>query len=340
MLRCLELAKLGSGKTAPNPMVGAVLVYHEKIIGEGYHHGFGNPHAEVNAINNAIGNGNKQLLNKSSLYISLEPCVHFGNTPPCTDLIISHKIPKVFVGCLDPFPKVNGSGIKKMLAEGIDVQSGILEKECVAMNRRFITFHTKKRPYIILKFAQTSDRFIAPGYNLNKKISNNLTDILVHKWRSEESAILIGTKTAEADNPFLTVRKWQGDNPLRIVIDKNLRLLKVLNIFNESSSTIVFNSIKNQVENNVEYIKINFEEKIISQLLHTLYERKIISVIVEGGSNLLTQFIENKLWDEARVITSDIIFHEGIRSPVIAGHVVSSSKVTGDRIDILHPDIS
>ena len=338
--RCLELAQNGSGFVAPNPMVGAVLVYNNKIIGEGFHQAFGEPHAEVNAINQSLENGNKYLLDKSVLYVNLEPCSHSGKTPPCSDLIIKYGIPKVVIGCKDPFPEINGRGIKKLQEAGIDVVMGILENECTELNKRFVTFHSKKRPFILLKFAQTSNNFIAPVQNSNKKISNEFTDILVHKWRSEEASIMVGTNTAELDNPSLTVRKWQGNNPLRILIDRKLRLPKSLSLFDGSSSTLVFNEIRNEIKNNIEFIRIDFNENVISNLISFLYERKILSLIVEGGRNLLGQFIENKLWDEARIITSDNFFAEGIRSPEIHGKVISSSNVTGNNILILHSDIN
>ena len=337
--RCLELAQNGSGFVAPNPMVGAVLVYNNKIIGEGFHQAFGEPHAEVNAINQSIENGNKYLLDKSVLYVNLEPCSHSGKTPPCSDLIIKYGIPKVVIGCKDPFPEINGRGIKKLQEAGIEVVTGILENECTELNKRFVTFHSKKRPFILLKFAQTSNNFIAPVQNSNKKISNEFTDILVHKWRSEEASIMVGTKTAELDNPSLTVRKWQGKNPLRTLIDRKLRLPHNLNIFDNSASTLIFNEIKNEVVKNNEWIKIDFTENVILKIISLLYERNILSLMVEGGSNLLNQFIENKLWDEARIITADTLFAEGIRSPDIHGRLISTSKVTGDNIVILKPDL-
>ena len=333
--RCLELAQKGSGKVAPNPMVGSVLVFNDKIIGEGFHQVFGESHSEANAIKQCIEKGNEYLLEKSVLYVNLEPCSHSGKTPPCTDLIIKHKIPKVVIGMMDPFPEVNGKGIKKLEDAGIKVVSGILEKECREANHRFITFHSLKRPYIVLKFAQTGDHFIAPIQNNNNKISNEFTDILVHKWRSEESAILIGTKTAEIDNPVLTVRKWSGKNPIRIVMDKNLLLPGKLHLFDHSVSTLVFNSIKNENGMNIEFIKIDFDDFVISKILSTLYERKILSVLVEGGRNVLSQFIEKNLWDEARIITADKLFKDGIRSPEIQGKEISKSNATGDNIVIL-----
>lgn len=335
--RCLELALNGSGNVAHNPMVGSIIVCDEKIIGEGYHEFFGQPHAEVNAINNAIENGNQSLLDKSFLYVNLEPCSHSGKTPPCTDLIIEHKIPNVIVGCNDPFPEVNGRGIKKLIAAGINVQTGILEKECLELNKRFITFHTKKRPYVILKFAQTVNKYISSLRKEDKKISNEITDVLVHKWRSEESAIMVGTKTAEIDNPFLTVRYWPGKNPLRVVIDKNLRLPVNLNVFDLSASTLIYNEFKNQKKDSLEYLKIDFSKNVIDRILTDLYDRKILSVMIEGGTNLLNQLIEENLWDEARIITADKIFTEGLKAPLINGNLKSSSKITGDLIEFVYP---
>ena len=336
--RCLELAQKGNGFVAPNPMVGAVLVYNNKIIGEGYHHEFGGLHAEVNAINQSIENGNEQLLDKSILFINLEPCSHIGKTPPCTDLIIKHRIPKVVIGNKDPFPEVNGRGIKKMLDAGIIVETGILENECLELNIRFNNFHIKKRPFILLKYAQTSNHFIAPFQNINKKISNEYTDILVHKWRSEEAAIMVGTKTLESDNPQLTVRKWQGKNPIRIVLDKNLLLPKNYNFYDRSSPTIIFNNIKNEKVSNIEFIKIDIDENVINKIISTLFERKILSLMVEGGRNILNQFLEQNLWDEARIITSNKIFTDGLSSPTINGKLISSSTFTGDNISILRPN--
>ena len=333
--RCIELAQKGNGFVAPNPMVGAVLVYNNKIIGEGYHHEFGGPHAEVNAINQSIENGNEQLLDKSILYVNLEPCSHTGKTPPCTDLIIKHRIPKVVLGNKDPFLKVNGSGIKKMVDAGIIVETGILENECLELNIRFNNFHTKKRPFILLKYAQTSDHFIAPFQNINKKISNEFTDILVHKWRSEEAAIMVGTKTLESDNPHLTVRKWQGKNPIRIILDKNLFLPKNFNFYDQSTSTIIFNIIKNENVNNIEFIKIDFDENVINKIISTLYERKILSLMVEGGRNLLNQFLEKNLWDEARIITNTgLLLRKGMNGPLLSNQILHSSiNIFTDRID-------
>jgi len=337
MQRCLELAGYGLGRVAPNPMVGAVIVYDGKIIGEGYHHAFGEPHAEVNAIKQAIEQGHESMLQKSTLYVSLEPCNHHGKTPPCTELIISKKIPNVIVGCNDPFPEVNGSGIKRLMESGVNVFSGLLDEECREVNKRFFKFHQEKRPYVILKYAQTSNHLIAPLGNGNKKISNEYSDMLVHKWRSEEAAIMVGTKTAEMDNPSLTVRNWKGKNPLRIVIDRTLRLPKNLNLFNNEATSLIINEHENLKNKNIEYLKIDFGIAIVPQVLKLLYERQIMSVIVEGGTNLISQFIENNLWDEARIITTSKFFEGGVNSPVIHGSVFESTNITGDNIVILRP---
>ena len=326
MYRCLELAINGSGYTAPNPMVGAVLVFENKIIGEGYHHAFGEPHAEVNAISNAKEKGHEQLIEKATLYVSLEPCSHQGKTPPCTDLIIKHKIPQVIIGCPDPFTEVNGKGIKKLADAGINVEVGLLEEKCKELNRRFFTYHIKKRPYILLKYAQTGNNYMATLSGSDNKISNEITDKLVHKWRSEESAIMVGTRTAESDNPMLNVRKWQGKNPVRIVIDQNLRLPKNLNLFDHSVRTIVFNEIKSETKKNIEYVRIDFSTNMISGILTSLYDRNILSVMIEGGANLLNQFIEQNMWDEARIITAPKkLFADGIQSP---RKYISGSKET------------
>ncbi len=337
MNRCIELARNGMGQAAPNPMVGAVVVHDGKIIGEGFHHAFGQVHAEVNAINKVIENGMEELLEKSTMYVNLEPCNHFGKTPPCTELIIRKKIPRVVTGCLDPFPRINGSGITRLKDAGIIVKTGILEKECLELNKRFITFHRHKRPYIILKYAQTSNHFLAPSGSGNRRISNDYTDILVHKWRSEESSIMVGTNTALIDNPLLTVRHWKGKNPLRIVIDRKCSLPENLNVFNAEAPTLVINEKVNRTDGSKEYIKTDFGNDLVDKVLQILYEKQVLSVLVEGGANLLSQFIEKKLWDEARIITSDKFFDDGIKSPEISGEIYESTSITGDSIVILNP---
>lgn len=333
MHRCLELANLGAGHVAPNPLVGAVLVYKDRIIGEGWHREFGKAHAEVNCINSALEKGLNDLFKKSILYVSLEPCTHFGKTPPCADLIIAHKIPKVVIGCRDPFEEVNGKGIEKLKAAGINVESGILEEECTLLNKRFLTFHTKKRPYILLKWAQTNDGYIAPlnspeGGTLDPQrprlfISSEYSNRLVHLWRSEEAAILVGTNTALLDNPELTTRLWHGPSPVRLVIDMNLRLPSSLKVFDGSVRTIVFNAIREEEKPNPSFIKFNKEGDFIRQLMDSLYRLHIQSVIVEGGAQLLQSFIDSGIWDEARVIVNTTMnIGIGLSSPVLRNSVL------------------
>ncbi len=315
MQRCLDLASLGLGNVAPNPMVGAVLVYENEIIGEGFHQQYGQAHAEVNCIN-SVKKQDQHLIQKSTLYVSLEPCNHFGKTPPCSDLIIAHKIPKVFVACSDPFEKVNGSGIKKLFDSGVEVITGILEKEAIELNKRFFTFHQQKRPFIILKWAQSENQCIS-GFQGNPiKISNALTDVLVHKWRSEEAAIMVGTNTVMMDNPSLTTRNWSGKNPIRIFIDRDLKIEQTAKILDQSAPTIILNQHINKIEGENDFIQINFESEIIPQLNELLYQKNIQSVIIEGGAKLLQTFIDSDLWDEVRIITNQtMIIEKGIASP-------------------------
>jgi len=333
MYRCLELAKLGAGHVAPNPMVGAVLVYEDRIIGEGWHKEYGKAHAEVNCIN-AVKEENRKLIPLSTLYVSLEPCAHFGKTPPCADLIIANKIPNVVIGCRDPFEEVNGKGIEKLKAAGINVESGILEEECTLLNKRFFTFHTKKRPFVLLKWAQSNDGFIA-GENSNRLlISNENTNRLVHKWRSEEAAIMVGTNTALHDDPSLTTRLWPGPSPVRLVIDMNLRLPGSLKVFDGSVKTIVFNTVKQEEKPNLSFIKLDKEKKFIPQLMDALYKLKIQSVLVEGGAALLQTFIESSVWDEARVIVNnELTIGRGLPAPVLKNEqLVTEEKISTNTI--------
>ena len=315
-------------------MVGSVIVYKDKIIGEGYHEEYGSNHAEVNAINSVI---DKSLLTKSTIYVNLEPCSHFGKTPPCSDLIIKHKIPKVVVGCIDTFSKVSGKGIQKMRNAGIEVVTGVLNKECRDLNKRFFTFHEKKRPYIILKWAESKDGFIAP---LDQKkpfwMTSKESKKLVHNWRSEEDSILIGRITAEKDNPSLTVREINGKNPIRIVIDRNLKLSNYLNLFNSDADTIIFNEIKSNKSTNINYVKINFN-KLINNILKFLYKQNIQSLIVEGGTKTLQSFIDNNLWDEARVFYTSSELIAGVSSPNIKGKIISSKEIDVDLFEIIVP---
>lgn len=339
MYRCIELAKLGAGKVAPNPMVGAVIVHDNLIIGEGYHQQYGGPHAEVNAINNTISGNRADLLAKSTLYVSLEPCAHYGKTPPCTDLIIENKIPKVIIGCPDSSEKVNGKGIQKLKASGIEVETGILGEACKDLNKRFFTFHTKHRPYIILKWAETADGFIAHSNYSRVSISNHYTNRLVHRWRSEEASILVGTNTAMHDNPELTTRLVPGNSPMRLVIDMNLQLPDSHNVFNKKSKTIIFNGIKNEQKGNLAYHQLNKNEKIIPQLTEALYQLNILSVIVEGGGKLIQSFIEENLWDEARIITNqELKINHGIEAPsFIKNYLHRCETVVSDLVNYYKP---
>lgn len=329
MLRCLELAQLGAGNVAPNPMVGCVIVYNGKIIGEGYHEKYGESHAEPNAIKSVK---NPELLKKSTLYVSLEPCAHFGKTPPCSDLIISSGIPKVIVGTVDPFSEVSGKGIEKMKKAGIDVEVGLLNKECREINRRFFTYHIHKRPYIILKWAQTFDGFIDAERNAVNKpqwITNDICKRLVHKQRAEEASVLIGTNTAELDNPKLTVREWSGRQPIRIVIDINSRLSSSLNIFDGTEETWVFGN-KNKINHeNIKYFEIDGAHETITQLLQTLYKNNILSLVVEGGSEMLNSFIRTGKWDEAHVYTGNRFFAKGVEAPKIEGILKEIEELDG-----------
>ena len=318
MQRCLDLALEGVGHVAPNPMVGAVLVYADTIIGEGYHWQYGEPHAEVNCIK-SVSPANVSLISKSTLYVSLEPCSHFGKTPPCTDLIIEKKIPEVVIGCKDIYSEVNGKGIEKLKAAGIKVVVGVMEKEAIAINKRFFIFHQLHRPYIILKWAQTNDGKIGAESGERIFISNEFTNKLVHKWRSEEAAIMVGTNTALQDDPALTTRLWPGNDPLRVIIDMDLKLPLSLKLFDGTVRTIVFNQQKQEASGNVSYYKINKNEKTLHQILDTLYELKVQSMIVEGGAKLLQSFIDAGLWDEARVISNkQLAISNGINAPVLS----------------------
>lgn len=338
MQRCLDQALKGIGKVSPNPMVGCVIVSEGEIIGEGHHRQFGKAHAEVNAISDAIEKGNENKLEGSSLYVNLEPCSHFGKTPPCTDLIISKKIKKVFIANKDPFELVNGSGISKLRNAGIEVVDSLLSQEGLSLNKRFFTFHEKKRPYVILKFAQTKDGFISPEENSNfkKKISNPLSDQLIHQWRSEEMSIMIGTLTALKDNPLLTVRHLSGNNPIRMVIDKDLKIPSNYQLFNSDAPTWIYNDQINQTIRNIIWRKINFTENLLEELLASLYHNNILSVFVEGGKNLINQFITTGIWDEMRVITSSIVFGKGLSSPNINLKATSTLSIENDEISIYY----
>jgi diaminohydroxyphosphoribosylaminopyrimidine deaminase/5-amino-6-(5-phosphoribosylamino)uracil reductase len=314
MSRCIQLARLGVGNVAPNPMVGAVLVYEDKIIGEGYHQKFGEAHAEVNCIN-SVTHQDKNRIEKSTIYVSLEPCAHYGKTPPCSDLIIQTKIRKVVVGCQDIYKEVAGKGIEKLRNADVEVVSGILENECKELNKRFFTFHQKQRPYIILKWAQSANGKIGSKDSERILISNDYSNRLVHKWRSEEAAILVGTNTVLKDDPSLTTRLWKGNNPIRIVIDKELKIAPSSKTFDEEAETLVFNLSKNSATKNTRFIKLD-KENFIKELLDSLYKNEIQSVLIEGGAKTLQSFIDSGLWDEARIITNEtMVVEEGINAP-------------------------
>lgn len=338
MQRCIELAALGAGSVSPNPMVGAVIVHEGHIIGEGYHRQYGHAHAEVNAINQVLAHFDdaKKLLKNSTIYVSLEPCAHYGKTPPCADLIIKHQIPKVVVGCRDPFDQVNGKGIEKLMAEGIEVINGVLEAECQWLNRGFFTRVQKKRPYIILKWAQTSDGFFAPADKSQFWITGDESRRLVHKWRSEEDAILIGKNTAQTDNPQLNLRHWMGKAPKRVVIDRKLELSHELNIYDQSVETLIFNEIKTDIDIKIKYIALEDFDRFVPQyILFQLYLQDIQSVIIEGGAHTLNSFIEEGLWDEARIFTGKAVLEQGIKAPYITGILGEELLLGTDRLKLL-----
>jgi len=318
MQRCLHLASNGLGNTYPNPLVGSVIVYNDKIIGEGYHTKAGTNHAEINAINNVK---DKSLLKKSTLYVNLEPCSHYGKTPPCSKKIADIGIPNVIIGTIDTTDKVSGKGIKIMKQAGVNVIIGVLEQECKQINKRFFTFHEKQRPYVILKWAQTADGFIDKKRD-NKSvkeptwITGEHEKTLVHKWRSHEQAIMIGKNTAYFDNPELTTRNWHGENPLRIVVDNKLQLVKNLKIFNNTVNTVVFNCVEDKIHSEtLKFIKISSKKSLVEQVFSYLYNQNIQSLIVEGGQILLQSFITENLWDEAKIFVGNHFFNDGIKSP-------------------------
>jgi len=335
MKRCIELANKAMGYVSPNPMVGSVIVYEGKIIGEGYHENYGKSHAEVNAIASVK---DKSLLPKSTLYVNLEPCAHYGKTPPCSDLIIEHKIPKVVIGCLDTFSEVAGKGIVKMENAGIEVIVGVLKKESRALNKRFFTFHEKERPYIILKWAGSNDGFIAPKNQTEPFwMTSSKSKKLVHQWRAEEDAILVGRITAEKDNPSLTVREVKGKNPIRIIIDRDLKLSVNLNLFNSETQTLIFNNVKTEKIDLNYFIKIEFNT-LISNILCKLHEQNIQSVIIEGGSKTLQSFIDKNIWDEARIFTTNKELTDGVKSPNIKGKIIEEKEVGGDSLEVIIND--
>ncbi len=338
MQRCLELAALGAGKVSPNPMVGAVIVCDGKIIGEGYHQKYGEAHAEVNAVKMVTDRYDNyfDLLQQSTIYVSLEPCAHFGKTPPCADLIIKHHIPNVVVGCRDPFAQVDGKGIEKLQAAGVAVIIGVLEKECQWVNRRFFTKVQKQRPYITLKWAQTADGFFAPTDGSQHWITGLESRKLVHQWRAEEDAILVGKNTVLADNPQLNVRYAEGRSPKRVVIDRRLELSNTLNVFDQSVETLIFNEVKFDVDGKNKYIALEDFDRFVPQyILFQLYLQDIQSVIIEGGAHTLNSFIDAGLWDEARIFTGASVLQTGIKAPMVTGIKISEQTIGADNLQII-----
>jgi diaminohydroxyphosphoribosylaminopyrimidine deaminase / 5-amino-6-(5-phosphoribosylamino)uracil reductase len=336
MKRCLELAAAGFGRVAPNPLVGCVIVHDGRIIGEGFHRKYGEAHAEVHAIDSVR---EKNFLQDSVLYVNLEPCAHRGKTPPCADLIMQWRIPTVVTACHDPNPLVSGQGVQKLQAAGVEVVQGILKKEAEELNRRFFTFHTRKRPYVILKWAQSMDGFIdccrIPGDgNKPEWITSEKLRMLVHKWRTEENAIMVGSRTALLDNPRLTARDWKGRAPLRIVVDRKNILPPELHVFDGSADTLVLNETLNCHKNNIEYLCMDFTHDIIDPLLSHLHTMHIQSLIVEGGSSLLASFINTGLWDEARVFTGDRKFGQGVSAPDFPFDPQSETLIGMDTLSI------
>lgn len=341
MQRCIELAELGMGNVSPNPLVGCVIVHENTIIGEGYHQKLGEAHAEVNAINNVFakfGDDAPALLAKATAYVSLEPCAHFGKTPPCADLLIKHQLKTVVIGNADPFAKVNGKGVEKLQNAGIEVRIGILENKCTFLNRRFFTRIKQQRPFIILKWAQTSNGFFAPKDNSQKWITGPLAKQLAHKWRGEEDAILVGKKTALIDNPQLTNRNSKGKNPIRIIIDRDLILPQTHHIYNNEAKTIIFNEIRTEVIENIHFVQMEDMKFYLAQkIAFQLYLMDIQSIIIEGGIHVLNQFIEANLWDEARIFKSKTIWVDGILAPTLTGNIIEQLPLGDDELTIYIP---
>tara|TARA_R110002050_G_scaffold13413_8_gene42541 strand:- start:21342 stop:22394 length:1053 start_codon:yes stop_codon:yes gene_type:complete len=350
MQRCLQIAKNGIGTTRPNPSVGAVVVLNDEIIGEGFTSPYGGNHAEVNAID-AVKN--KSLLKNATIYVTLEPCSHFGKTPPCADLIVKNQIKNVVIGCVDSNSLVAGKGIERLRNAGIHVVVGVLENECKEHHKRFFTVQNKKRPFIILKWAETNNGFIAP---LNKEsnhpiwISNQYSQQLVHKWRAEEHAILVGTNTVIADNPKLNVRNWSGNNPIRIVLDRSLRIPNSAHVFDGSVKTICFTEIRIESQEERDVIsseveksqlifkQINFSKNIAQQVCEVLQEHQIQSVIIEGGTQTLQTFIDANLWDEARIFIGENEFEKGVKSPEIKGKLIEEININNDVLKMYRND--
>ncbi|MGV3612094.1 MAG: bifunctional diaminohydroxyphosphoribosylaminopyrimidine deaminase/5-amino-6-(5-phosphoribosylamino)uracil reductase RibD [Fluviicola sp.] len=333
MLRALQLAKLGGSATKSNPLVGAVIVWNKEIIGEGYHQKYGEAHAEVHAVNSVK---DKTLLKEATIYVTLEPCSHFGKTPPCADLLVKHQFKRVVIAQIDPFSEVSGRGIEKLKNAGIKVDCGIMEEEAKELNKRFMTFHTKKRPYITLKWAQTKDGFIDRDRSSDSEtginwISQPETQVITHQIRSTEQAILVGWRTIQNDNPSLTTRAFTGENPLRIVIDPQLKAPKEAAVFTDGNKTIVFNLLKDLETEHIRYIAL--KDVNPESILEALFQLTIQSVLIEGGGNTLSRFIESDCWDEALVITGQSAFKSGLKAPLISKTPLKTISFGKDRLD-------
>lgn len=337
MQRCLELAANGLREAMPNPSVGAVLVYNGRIIGEGHTSPFGGPHGEVNCLN-SVAEADRHLISQSTLYVSLEPCSHYGKTPPCCDLIIKNEINNIIIGCVDPNEKVAGNGIRKLEEAGKNITIGVLEKECREFNRRFFTFHEKQRPYIILKWAESADGFLSPKQKDEQKpvwITNRYSRQLVHKWRSEEMAIIVGTQTVLDDNPTLDVRSWSGPNPVRIVLDRSNRISEEYSVKNLKIKSIFLTETSNLPNlDTLLYESIAFDDKLPKNISNVLYKHNLQSVIIEGGRQTLQTFIDANLWDEARVFKGSVIFHDGTPAPQFAASPIHSERILDDELII------
>lgn len=329
MKRCIELAENGLGMTYPNPVVGCVIIRNGRIISEGWHQKAGEAHAEVNAVNKIK---DKEILKECEIYVSLEPCSHFGKTPPCSDMIVRYGFKRVIVGISDPNSKVNGQGIKRMRDAGIEVKVGVLENECAELNKRFFCFHQNKRPYIILKWAQTADGFMAAENHVQKWITNQYSKQLVHLWRSQEQSVLVGYNTAKIDNPQLNLRLWSGNQPVRAVIDRDLSLDSKLHLFDGSQQTIIFSDKEDSSRPDV--IQLKFDENLEESILEELYKSGLQSVIIEGGRITLDGFINKGLWDEARIFSSSESWVSGIKAPWIEGRLIEQKMIGSDSLKI------
>ncbi len=334
MKRCLALAERAKGYTSPNPMVGAVLVHNDRIIGEGWHHHYGADHAEVNCLKN-VADTDKSLIPESTMYVNLEPCAHYGITPPCADRLVQEKVKKIIIANKDPFEKVAGKGMEILKDGGVVVAAGTMEREGLWLNRRFFCFHREKRPYIILKWAQTSDGFIAAADKKRLQLTNPESQKLLHKWRTEEAAIMVGWNTALNDNPQLTARLWPGKQPLRIALDRGLHLPPTHHLFDGAAATWIINDQREILQGNVHSVFLPFDDTLLPHLMQRLFDARMISLIVEGGAELLNSFIKLGLWDEARIFTGDMSIGDGIAAPAINCDTPAFTReIASDKLDV------